>query len=285
MKYRLLHIILLGVAAWSSACAQKNTPGKPTTTNIAAADSSFKFLYSIPGNYVYLDVDILDNIYLITTGNQLKKLKNNGDSVAVFNDVKKYGNPSFIDVTNPLKVLVYYKNYATAVILDRLLAHRNSINFRNKNIFTVKTIATSYDNNIWIFDEQDFKLKKIDDEGKVLSESADMRLLTDNVPSPSRIIDNDNLVYLYDEQKGFYIFDYYGALKNNLPFLNWTNIAVSGNRLMGFSENKLYSYELKSLNLKTYPLPSIFSNYESIKASNGRLYLLKKDGVDVYSIQ
>lgn len=285
MKNHIIHIILLGFVACSSACAQQTSSIAATTTQQHTQDSTFKFIFSIPGNYVYLDVDILDNIYLITSGNQLKKLKSNGDSVAVFNDVKKYGNPSFVDVTNPLKVLVYYKNYATAVILDRLLAQRNSINFRNKNIFTVKTIATSYDNNIWIFDEQDFKLKKIDDEGKVLSESADMRLLTDNVPMPSRIIDNDNLVYLYDEQKGFYLFDYYGALKSNLPFLNWTNVTVSGNRLMGFAENKLYSYELKSLNLKTYPLPAIFSNYESIRAVNGRLYLLKKDGVDVYSIQ
>lgn len=74
-------------------------------------------------------------------------------------------------VNNPLKILVYYKNYTSVVVLDRFLTQRNSINFRKQSIFSVKAIATSYDNNIWIFDEQDYKLKKIDETGKLLLES------------------------------------------------------------------------------------------------------------------
>ena len=228
---------------------------------------------------------MLDNIYLITAGNQLKKLNSNGDSVAVFNDVKKYGNPSYIDVNNPLKILVYYKNYSTVVILDRLLTQRNTINLRKQNIFSVKAIATSYDNNIWVFDEQDLKLKKINEEGNLIQESTDMRQLVDAVPSPQQIIDNDNLVYLYDDKKGFYIFDYYGALKNTIPFLNWTDVAISGNKLMGFSEKKLFSYQLSSLNLKTYQLPAFFGDYDAIKAVNGKIYLLRKDAVEIYRVQ
>ena len=72
-------------------------------------DSTFKFLKSIPGNFTYLDVDVLGNIYLITDKNQLKKIRPNGDSLAVFNDVKKFGNPTLLDVTNPLKILLYIK--------------------------------------------------------------------------------------------------------------------------------------------------------------------------------
>ena len=277
----LLFILLLVCTA---GCAQTNGVAR-STVSPAPTDSFFKYERTIPGNYIYMNVDVLDNIYLITNGNQLKKLNSNGDSIAVFNDVKKFGNPSLVDVNNPLKILVYYKPYATVVVLDRLLTQRNLINFRKQAIFSVKAIATSYDNNIWLFDEQDFKLKKIDEEGKVLMESTDMRQLLDTVPSPQQIIDSENFVYLYDEDKGFYIFDYYGALKNNLPFRNWTNIAISGNKLMGFTENRLNSYELKSLNLKTYPLPQSFSDHDAIKAVNGKVYVLNKKGLDIYSIK
>ena len=261
----------------------------PVTESLAAAsaksNASFKFESFIAGNYNYLNVDVLDNIYLITTGNQLKKLNSNGDSVAVFNDVKKYGNPSYIDVSNPLKILVYYKSFSTVVILDRLLSTRTTINFRKQNIFSVKSIATSYDNNIWLFDEQDYKLKKIDDDGKLLQESTDMRLLVDSAPSPMKIIDSDNLVYLYDEKKGFYIFDYYGALKNRLPFLNWRNTAIARNKMYGFSDNTLYSYEVNSFDLKKYQLPGFFKNYQSIIALNNKVYLLKEEGIEIYSVQ
>ncbi|MBS1743411.1 MAG: hypothetical protein JST81_10275 [Bacteroidetes bacterium] len=249
------------------------------------SNADFTFLKFIPGSYVFMDVDVLDNIYLLTSGYQLKKLNNNADSVAVFNDVKKYGNPSHIDVSNPLKILVYYKNYSTVVVLDRLLTKRNTINLRKQNIFSVQAIATSYDNNIWLYDEQDNKLKKIDDEGKVLTESTDLRLLTDSTPSPTRIIDSDNLVYLYDEKKGFYIFDYYGALKNNLPFFNWQNIAIARKKMYGFTGNQLISYELGSFTQKEYKLPHFIKDYLSIKAINGKVYLLKTEGVEIYSVK
>ena len=249
------------------------------------SDSSFQFIKSIKGSFSSFNVDNLDNIYLITTDNQLKKLNDRGDSVGDFNDVKRFGNPTSIDVTNPLKILLYYKNFATVVILDRMLNIRNSINFRKQNIFLVKTIGSSYDNNIWLFDEEDYKLKKIDEEGKQLMETTGWRILFDTVPSPTQLIDRENYVYLYDAEKGFYIFDYYGAFKNRLAFLNWTNVEVSGKKIYGFCNNILYSYELNSLQLKVYKLPSFFGEYSAIKAMNGKLYLLKKDGIDIYQLK
>ncbi len=285
MKISILYIVISCFILSNTGYSQTKKTAEKSAEPLLKSDSNFKYLRTIPGSFIYMNVDVLDNIYLISSGNQLKKLNSNGDSIAVFNDVKKYGNPSYIDVNNPLKLLVYYKNYSTVVILDRLLTQRNIINLRKQNIFSVKAIATSYDNNIWIFDEQDLKLKKISEEGKLILESTDMRQLVDPVPFPQQIIDCDNLVYLYDDKKGFFIFDYYGGLKNTLPFLNWTDIAISGNRMMGFSENKLLSYQLKSLNLKTYLLPSFISDNLAIKAVNGKIYLLKKDGVEIYSVQ
>lgn len=254
-------------------------------TSRAQSDSAFKFLKTIKGNYSYFNVDNLDNIYLITEGNRLKKINTNGDSVAVFNDVKRYSNPFSIDVTNPLKTLLYYKNFSTIVTLDRLLATRNTINLRTQNIFLVNSISLSYDNNIWLFDEEDFKLKKIDEQGKLLQETTGWRLLFDTVPSPVKIIDRDNFVYLYDPENGFYVFDYYGTFKNRLPFLKWSNVEVSGKTMYGFNDGKLFSYELNSLQLKEYKLPAFFGDYLSIKAMNRKIYLLKNEGIDVYEIR
>lgn len=254
------------------------------TLSNAQSDSAFKLTKVIKGDFTQFAVDNLDNIYLLTAGNQLKKLDSNGDSVAVFNDVKRYGNPSQIDVNNPLKILLYYKNYSTVVVLDRFLNMRNTINFRKRNIFYVNTISTSYDNNIWLFDEQNFKLKKIDDDGKIIQETLDWRNLFDSMPSPNKIIDRDNFVYVYDTAKGFFIFDYYNSFKNKLLFFGWKNIEVNAKIIYGFKNNTLYTYQLNSLMLKEYPLPAFFKNYSSIKAINGKLYLLKEDGVYQYQI-
>ena len=285
MKNLFTYLFLLLLFTASGSFGQAGKSNSRAARSARDTSTSFIFQKLIPGNFIALDVDILDNLYLITENNQLRKLNANADSVAAFNEVAKYGNPTLIDVSNPLKILVYYKGFSTAVILDRLLTVRNTINFRKQNIFRVQSICTSYDNNIWLFDEQDFKLKKIDDEGNLLQESTDMRLLVDSVPSPEKLTDNDNFIYLYDKNRGFYIFDYYGALKSNLPFLGWSNTAIAHNRIYGFSGNKLYSYELSSLNLKQYELPPFMKGYSAIKAINGKLYILKPEGVEVYLVK
>ncbi|MBI3883344.1 MAG: hypothetical protein HY305_03775 [Sphingobacteriales bacterium] len=143
----------------------------------------------------------------------------------------------------------------------------------------------SYDNNIWLFDEGDGKLKKIDDNGVVLSETVDFRILFDSVPSPTQIIDRDGALYLYDPNKGFYLFDYYGALKNRIPFLQWKNPEVIAGNIYGFSDHSLYRYKPGSLNLIENKLPAVFIDALQIKAGNNKAYILQKNGLHVFSIQ
>ena len=147
---------------------------------LRAQDLSYKLVSFIKGDVVDFTVDNLDNVYVITSTDQLKKYNANGDSEAVFNNVRKFGKVSTIDVSNPLKVLLYYKDFTTIVILDRLLSIRNIIDLRKQNIFQVNAIGQSYDNNIWVYDEGNSKLKKIDDQGKTLLETTDFRQLFDH---------------------------------------------------------------------------------------------------------
>ena len=141
----------------------------------AQNDKPYNLTASITGDVVDFTVDNLDNVYVLTSTDQLKKYNANGDSVAVFNNVKKFGKVSTVDVSNPLKVLLYYKDFSTIVVLDRLLTVRNTIDLRQQNIYQVNAIGQSYDNNIWLYDEQNSKLKKIDESGKVLLETPDFQ--------------------------------------------------------------------------------------------------------------
>ncbi|MEO5891983.1 MAG: hypothetical protein ABIQ31_17180 [Ferruginibacter sp.] len=252
----------------------------------AQKDTSFILNKAIPGDFSYFTVDNLENIYLVnSSSNQLKKLDNNGDSVGVFNNVRKYGKLFSIDATNPLKLLLFYRNFATIVVLDRFLNVRNTINLGKKNIFKVKTIATSYDNNIWLFDEGDSKLKKIDDNGDVMTESNDFRTLFDTVPSPVQIADQDGFLYLYDPNRGFYTFDYYGSLKSNLPLLRWTNTEIIGKTLYGFGDSLLYTYQTNPFKTQDYVIPAFFKSAVQIKAVNGKVYLLQRNGIQQYLLK
>lgn len=248
-------------------------------------NSIFTFQRSIDYPIVTFTVNNLGELYIINTNNQLKKLNEKGDSVGVFNEITKYGKLTYVEAQNPWKTILFYQNFSTIVLLDKYLNVLTSINLRKQDIFGVKTVAPSYDNNIWLFDEQENKLKKIDDAGKVLMETVDFRQLFDSVPSPSQILDRDGFVYLYDPKKGIYIFDNYGTFKNKLPFLYWKDIAVIGKNIYGFDDNYFYRYSLGSLDLKQYPLPETFKNYNSLKMGNNKIYLLKNNTLRIYSLQ
>lgn len=251
----------------------------------AQDDSLFRFLKKIEYPISSFTVDNLGELYVINIDNQLKKYDEQGDSVGVFNQVTTYGKLSYVEAQNPWKAILFYKNYSTIVLLDKYLNVISSINLRKQNIFQVNALTTSYDNNIWLYDEQENKLKKIDNSGNKLFETVDFRLLFDSVPSPQKIIDNDGFVYLYDPEKGVYIFDYYGSFKSRLPFLHWTDITVIDKQIYGFDKENLYRYTPPFPDLKKYILSPELQDNNSIKVNNHKMYVLKNQQLKIYSLQ
>jgi hypothetical protein len=246
---------------------------------------AFTLLRAIQGDIVDFTVDNLDNIYIINSTGQVKKLNPNGDSVAVYNDVKKYGKVTLIDASNPMKLLIYYQDYSTIVTLDRILNVRGTIDLRKHNILRVRTIGLAYDNNIWIYDEVENKLKKIDDDGRVNSETSDFRLLFNDPPSPQRIFDHDGFVYLYDTIRGLFVFDYYGSLKNKIPIRGWNNVKILNKYVFGTKKDSLQRYEINTFMTREQNLPETLNAVFSINFTNKRLYALRNNALEIYTLQ
>lgn len=252
---------------------------------LAQTDTSFRLIKTIRGDIAAFTVDNLDNIYLLSSTNQLKKLRPNGDSMAVFNDVKKFGKATLIDASNPLKVLLYYRDFATIVVLDQLLNVRNTIDLRKQQILQVRAIGQSYDNKIWLYDEWENKLKKIDEDGKTLSETPDFRLLFGEAPAPQQLFDQGRYVYLYDSAKAVFVFDYYGTLKSKIPITGWQNFQVAGKYLFGSAGNKLFRYNIAAFRTEEWEMPEKLLQSRSFVFSASRLYALKSNSIEIYSFR
>ncbi|MDB5190643.1 MAG: hypothetical protein JWQ96_206 [Segetibacter sp.] len=245
-----------------------------------------KLLFTYHSPVTNFTTDNLGNIYIISPTNQIKKINEKGDSIAVYNDVRRYGKLYSVDATNPLKTLAYYRDFSTLIVLDRLLNVRNTIDLRQQNIFQVKVACISYDNNVWVYDEADSKIKKIDETGKILLESNDLRQVFDNVPSPEYIYDRDGQLYLYDPKKGLYTFDYYGGFKSKVALLGIQDFQVfDKNTITGSDSTSFLMYKPGTLQLLTF---KAFKNphfFKRIVFAPNRIYALnKKEQLAVYSI-
>lgn len=228
--------------------------------------------------------DNLGNIYMVEGNNQIKKVNDKGDSIGIYNDIKKYGSICSIDASNPLKLIVFYKDFSTIAVLDRLLNKRNYIDLRRQNMPQIKLVTSSYDNNYWIFDELENKIKKIDDNGTVILESADLRQALENVPSPVAMFDKDGQLYLYDPTMGLLVFDYYGAKKNTLHLLQMQDLQViDKNTITGRDSSKIILYKPATFQMQSY---KIFPNqdlYKKINFSADKIYCLTKEGsLEIY---
>ena len=244
----------------------------------------FKIEESIKGDFTVFNVDAIGNIYVITPSDQLKKIKPDGTLAAVYNDVKRFGKISAIDVQNPLKLLIYYKNYSAIIMLDKLLSFRNQIELKPLQFFDVNAAATTYDNNIWIYDEQNFKIKKLDDKGLLLLEFADLRTLFDIGPTAEKLIDEDNHLYLIDKEQGVFIFDYYGAFSRLIPTKDLSDITIEKNYLIGFRDSIMEVVQMKYLTSTKYALPVLTEKIKSLKFINNRLYILTKTSLNIYRL-
>jgi hypothetical protein len=250
-------------------------------SSFAQKDSSFLLLKSYQGDIADVALDNLDNLYIISSAGQVKKFNSSGDSLAVYNQVKKYGKLYSIDVSNPLKLLLFYKDFSTLVVLDRNFAPMATINLRKYSILQPAAIGLSYDNNIWLFDEYDNKLKKIDEQGNQLMETADFRTLFDESFSPQKIINDNGLVYLGDSANGVYVFDNYGSFKKKLPVTNWQSIAIRNNNIISTHNELLTIYNTSTFMQAEMKTPFFKPYYRSFTTSD-KLITYSADTLHIY---
>lgn len=190
----------------------------------------------VKGAFDLFDVDEGGSLYLLTTGGQLKKYNANIDSLAVFNEVRRYGKLHSIHTQNALKTYLFFKNFNVVLILDRMMQLVQKIDLRKSGLFQINSICPSYDNQLWIFDEQNAKIKKIRLDGTVAFESTDLRLVFSEKLSPQKLIEHQGYLYLMDPKQGIYVFDYYGGFKEKIPVTNAIALQSLGKDLM-YSNN------------------------------------------------
>lgn len=198
---------------------------------------NIQLVKEIKGEFELFDVDESGSVYLLTTGGQLKKYNANLDSLSVLNEVRRYGKLHSIHSQHALRTYLYFKNFNVVLILDRLMQIVQRIDLRKLNLFQVNAVCPSYDNQLWLFDEQNSKIKKIRLDGSIAFESTDFRLVFSEKLSPVKMLEHQGHLYLLDPQQGIYVFDYYGGFKEKIALSNVKEFQSLGNDIL-FSEMK-----------------------------------------------
>jgi hypothetical protein len=242
---------------------------------------SFTLIKTYTGNIADVAMDNLDNLYIISSTGQIKKLNAAGDSAGVYNQVKNYGKLYSIDVSNPLKLLLFYKDFSTVVILDRFLANQSMLDLKKSSVLSPSAIGNSYDSKIWVYDEYDNKLKKIDEQGNKLSETADFRTVFNQSISPQKILNDNGLVYLADTANGVFVFDNYGSFKKKIPVKNWQTITIANNNIISATGDMINVFN-SSTQLQTQKRVPFFKPYLHSFITASKLVNFSDNSIQIY---
>jgi outer membrane protein assembly factor BamB len=198
-------------------------------------------------------VDRLGRVYLLKSDNTIVVMPTTLQTSYVFANNRR-GAISDVDVTNPLKIIVYYQPYREIVLLDNTLSEVREINLDRLGYEDVKTVAVANDNNIWIYDQARYQLIKIDEAGQEIETSINLTELGLSSLSPRDIKEAGNRVYVTDPETGIVIFDNFGQYIKTLPIKGVEAVYVRKGVLIYASGGDLYLYDDRLINAVSSPL-------------------------------
>lgn len=231
-----------------------------------------------------MTVDDLGNVYIVRQDNSLVRFDERGDSSAFFRSIQN-GDIGSVDVTNPMRIVLYYPAYSRVVLLDRQLAQKNDLDLRKLQLASPPVVAASADGNLWVYDQFNARLRKIDEQLNEVTTSNDLRQEIHTVPNPVFMVERDWKIFLSDTLRGLYTFDRYGNYINTLSIFGVRQLQVVGSQLLYLRGDTLHSWDVARVSATALPLPTSYGAIRHAAFVRNTLYVLYADRLVLYRVE
>lgn len=243
-------------------------------------DIKWEKLWSVPIKGNKLFTDNLGNSFLLNK-DQLTKYRENGTLFRTYSN-KGLGTITSIDALNPLKIVVFYQDFSKVVFLDNTVTENGfPIQLQDREWEQTSLVCASYDNGIWLFDQVQFNLIRLNQQLQVTTQIKNLNQILNLALQPVFMIEYDNYLYMSIPEIGIFQFDIFGTFIKTIPIKGLTKFQVFNNILYySNTPGVLNAYSIKTLQESAIPLP--ISNYSDLRIEKSRLYLLHNDSLTVY---
>jgi hypothetical protein len=215
------------------------------------------------GELIDIQHDHHGNLYLLFEA-KLEKYDTDFRLISEY-DLPESGYVTSIDVSNPMRILIFSDTFNTIQFLDNYLNplfsafHLTEIGHQN-----VSAVCTAARGGFWIFDEDYAQIFHIDMDKTSNIISGELHLLSG---VPNIIRENNRQLYLGVQNKQIYVFNEFGAYIKTLPIQYDKRFIVTNNFLYYQQDSKLFQYNLILADNKKIcediELPTILSIYQN----------------------
>lgn len=218
----------------------------------------------------FLGVDKYENQYSIDNNVLYKKTP---EKTYQFSTLQ-LGELTSVDILNPLKIVLFYRDFNTAVLLDDKLSEIERVRFNELSEFKTPAFVTKATrSNLWLFDINTQTLEVFDyKQKKVIAQSQ-------SIPQP--VIDqqsNFNYCWLLTADK-LKRYNIYGSFVEEFAVEDITDISFYNNYLLLLNaEDELQILDYKKREFQTLSLPEI--KIKNLYTADKNIYIY--DGETLY---
>jgi len=224
--------------------------------------------------------DHLGNVYLVNKWT-ITRLNEKFEKEFIYNN-PTVGNITYLNVFNPLNVLVYFEDYNQYVFLDnKLNPNLNEFVPANAGYYDVQLAATFDNNNLWFYDQVSDKIYKWSlTQNKVESASLQINPLSGNVERPNYLYATLKNVYLNIPDIGILVFDNFGSYQRTIPIAGLKSFFLSNSSMVFINDLNLEWFNDFTKQSAQRKLP--LETYDDLFFAEDKLYILKESELRVY---
>lgn len=200
-------------------------------------NASLVLSQSISGS-TFVGIDVLSNLYYIENNVFFKK--NNGQLWQYKN--LSLGKISKIDLQNPLKIVLFYEDFNSVILLDNQLNEIQKINFSTENSSIIAAaIGIASQNRLWVFDTLSQKL------GLYNYLNGEFKSIATSFQGNFKYYESDfNTFQWIDNQLNWFSCDIYGKITLLRKVSDFDKIQILDSQLILFSKGEhLYFQDFK----------------------------------------
>ncbi|MFO7830220.1 MAG: hypothetical protein R6V23_16485 [Bacteroidales bacterium] len=244
-------------------------------------DKQFRLVHELDIDADFFYTDPLKNIYAVKE-NQLSKIDFNTFLKTTYSRSSAYIITS-IDVSDPLRTLIFYQDFNQVVFIDKQLAEmRNPVMLDNLGYYNVGAICNSANKGFWILDENRLELVYFDSDLTVQKRSAGLESVIGDRSEGSKIfmLEKNDYIYLGIQDTGILLFDIYGSYIKTFPLKGVSSFQIIDQNIVYHKSGKLYFYHMQNFDEESIELP--VSNAKEVRVEGKYLYIQTRHKILIY---
>ncbi|MDN6280340.1 MAG: hypothetical protein L0J45_04985 [Psychroflexus sp.] len=183
------------------------------------------------------------------------------------------GEISHVDLLNPLRISVFYKNANTVVLLDNRLNEINRIDFSSlKDPISAEYASTSRKNQLWVIDALSRSLLNFDIK--------DLKIISKSLPlsTPYISFTSDYNTFIYSKLHALQTYSTYATFIKAIPAMPIGQIQLNQGRVLYQSDQDLVLINIKTADEIKLKVPDILVQDFHLNGENLYLY----DGKEIH---